>query len=257
MAEVLNKLNDPDTSSSLFPLLVVTGILSFTFLAVLFAAAIKAARLMRSARQQRRARSDGPKPSSTHPTGKLQNFFSLLFSPVEEPREIAHDEERDRLRMVVERLESENLSTKELYAEAQRKIEELEEELSRTKRQGKEDMKRLDQEIQRREKTETRVEQLETQLRDIIAEVEKIYQQNVNVASIEEVNSKLGRVFNESGMEPLPPVTTSNTRSNEASRLKEQAAEIQQLKTVLAQCRQRMVEMASNQALKPESTGKK
>lgn len=215
MSDLLQLLRNPDASSSLIPLLAVTGILLLAFFAAFILAAAKIWRIIKTISQSRPKTSEVAEPA---PQTSVSSDSASKMKESPERIDAAKANEINALRQLVDRLQHEAIGLRETNAKLIRRIAELEAIVVTLTKERDDARKMAELEGQLRSKVEEKGQRLEGQLQEIIVEVEKIYQQNAYAAD-------------------------SSPASDSASNA--QAAEIKKLKSVLAECRTRIASMAT------------
>lgn len=174
LTQIQRLLNDPSISSSALPLLIVFSILISGTLFALYRLFI----MFRTPTGM--AHEKAPKQK-----GSIREWVRHIFVvlPTQAKPVVSKDNELDRLRELVRKLEQANKLEREAHARALTKITELQGELKRLNDQHRDDGRLLDLERQRSLRLEDRIHSLELKLQDAIRETERIFQQNAAVAT--------------------------------------------------------------------------
>ncbi len=174
LTKIQDLLHDPNYSSSLLPLLVVTTIL---FLATLIG-------LYKLYSLFRVPKTSLPKGSANSADGKVQwrewIRYIFIYGPSRKPA--TSSQEVDALRAQLRKLEQANKLVREQYARAMARIGELQGELKNLIQKREEEEKLVDLERQRSLRLEENIEKLESKLQDAMRETERIFQQNASLA---------------------------------------------------------------------------
>lgn len=218
LTEIFNQLQDPDTASSVLPLLIV-----FTFIVLGSVFAIyKVVGMLRG------PGSVAPKPKKEFhlpefhwkwPKFDLSGLWAKAqraSSP--KPRAIekvvtrrysTDTDDLDFLRELVRRLEQMNAAERELHGRALRKIEELQGEIKTLGELREQEKRVLDLERQARQRLESKCRELEDKLRDAIRETERIFSQSTALAS-SQTSGGLQKLLKD-----FPPSAESAAQSSE------------------------------------------
>jgi chromosome segregation ATPase len=144
-------------------------------------------------------------------------------------------------------LETDNHHLREMHQKNVLKIGEQEGELAQLRERSIQDRKNADASTERLVRLQQKGQRLETQLQDIIQEVERIYRQNSHLEEFQHLSSRLGKVLQNSVFSSEDLVTpvdeTPAGLSQSAQTIARQASEIRQLKELLLTCRDTIVDI--------------
>jgi len=170
LAEIQRLIRDPNFTSSLLPLLVVS---TLVFGGSLFFI-IKLISLFRAPKL--------PAPTQSNHATTIREWVRYIFVPLPSkvPAAIGGGE-LDKLRALIEKLEEANALLRKQNANAMARIGELQGELKRLNDRHVEDGRLLELEQTRCQRLEQQIQKLDAKLQDAIRETERIFQQNADV----------------------------------------------------------------------------
>jgi hypothetical protein len=249
MSDLVELLRAPDTSSSIFPLIVVTTLLIASFLVALVLVIYRVWQAVHG------RRAPTPSSSPTHPHSSFPGLFRRAIQNIFTLDPSAHpvvQSELEQLHQQIDRLQRENQSIRDLHAKAIGRISELESEISVARRKIEESRHLLERETQHRINMEQKSVGLERQVEEVIAEVEKIYQQNADSAKLSGLSEILGAIPANASVKVIQTPKPNEPPADPHAKVAEQEAEIAALKSVLTACRDRMVEMSNESPAVPK-----
>lgn len=172
---LFEELQNPEIASSFVPLLVVVSVFTLVSTGTIYL-------VLRMLRPPKKG------AGVTHSTG--YNPLRLVFkarvglNPFLRPFVPHSDREKDLLAQLEELrrkytlLEDENSELRELHAKSVGKVQELTDEMKTLEAKRDETAKQLEFAHQQRERSQARVEELESQTRDIMKQIDDMYEEN-------------------------------------------------------------------------------
>jgi len=266
LGEVLSVLKEPDTTSSLLPLIIVVGV----FLAISTILILYILRQLRTPGETSEsevpvtleptvpADLGHPEPLPVSPTMRekiiklLARWKTTTLSTVAEkvtfddvsipPIEDRHGSfEFTALHVQIERLEIENLGLRDQHAKSLGRIDEMRREITRLEKLRAEDARQLQQAHEKRIRAQSRSEEIEIQLQELIEEVELLYKANAQAETLGSAKRLEGIVsdLESHGLSPEQALTTEILELRK--QIETQNVEIDQLKKLLLICREQIV----------------